>query len=344
MQAREFQLTGYTESSIRAARRENIRLTSLRSTIREAIARGITLVLDQERFLHRIANVISESSGNPAVAVYVAEGRGESFALGAATAAAPIWLPKRLASGALSQSTTQIVESSTIFGAREELLDQTSVVIPLTIGTDVEGAIVIFDVMAESIAEEDLEAFSVMAEEIAPAIRVARTHDAFRNSSVRDLETGAYTYEFFIDRLEQELSRAQRSGHLVTIVLVEASDFEAFESTAGYDLADETIRNLAAGFTILMRASDVVARRGRTGFALLLPDSDVGGADVTIQRIQELLEQVDVALDERGYAGSKPGIIAGSATFPTDGQTTAALVLVADHRMLASSTAVVDGE
>ena len=344
MQEHVFQLTGYTEASDHPVGLEDIRLTNLRSTIREAIARGITLVLDQERFLHRVADVIAESSGNPAVAAYIAEGRGDSFTLGAATTAAPAWLPKRLSSRALSQMTTQVIDSSAIFGLREELVNVSSVVIPLKIGDEIQGTLVIYDVVADLISDDDLDAFQVMAEEIAPAVRVARTHDAFRNSSVKDLETGAYTYDFFVDRLEQELSRAQRSGNSVTIVLVEAPNFEAFELAAGYELADETLRNLAAGFTILMRTSDVVARRRRTGFALLLPDSNVEGADVTIRRVEELLAQVDVALEERGYTGPKPGVIAGSATFPTDGETSAALILVADQRMLANDTDLVKSE
>ncbi|MEZ4572013.1 MAG: hypothetical protein R2849_17140 [Thermomicrobiales bacterium] len=69
----------------------------------------------------------------------------------------------------------------------------------------------------------------------------------------------------------------------------------------------------------------------------MLPDSDVEGAGVTIQRIEDRLAQVDTALEEQGYDGPLPGIIAGSATFPTDGQTPSELILAADQRMLADT-------
>lgn len=344
MEARAFQLTGYTESEDHRASRENTPLSSLRTTIREAIARGITLVLDQERFLHRVADVIAESTGNRDVAAYVAEDRGDRFVLGAATSSAPDWLPKRLPASAFDYPAPQVVDSESIFGQREDLMVESSVVMPLLIGSEPQGAIIILGVDATAISDDDLVAFTVVAEEIAPAVRVAKTHDSVRGSIVKDLDTGAYTYAFFIDRLEQEISRSQRTGHSVTIVLVEAQDFETFETAAGYELADQILRDLASGFAVLMRISDVVARRGRTGFALLLPDSDVEGADVTIRRIEHLLGQVDNALVEDGYSGQTPGIIAGSATYPADGETTAALVLAADQRMLANESQAADEE
>lgn len=318
---------------------ESSSLSDLRSTIREAIARGIVLVLDQERFLHRVTDVIAESTGNPLVAAYVAEAYGDGLILGASTTAAPAWLPKRLPATAIPFTQTQVVESAEVFGAREELTGDSSVVMPLILGDELIGAVIVLDVVPEGLTSDDLEAFAVVAEEIAPAVSVANAHETALNSIVRDLDTGAYNYAFFSDRLEQEISRAQRTGHSVTIVLVEALDFETFEASAGYELADKTLRDLASGFTDLMRTSDVVARRGRTGFALLLPDSNVAGADVTIERVVRLVSQVDSALEANGYNGPKPGVITGSATFPADGDTTAALVLAADQRLLASDTA-----
>lgn len=343
MLARSFQLTGYTESSSRRPSLENTRLSNLRSVIREAIARGITLLLDEERFLHRITEVIAESSGYPVVVAYVAEPDSDLLALGAATEAAPIWLPKRLSTAAFQSLEPAIVETSSIFGEIEGFEDSRTVVAPLLANDALQGVLLILHVSPTSISDEDLEAFTVVGEEIAPAVRVANAHRLVRDSVVVDLVTGAYTYSFFVERLDQEVSRAQRSGHSVTIVLVEASDFEAFEAAAGYDMADRTLKDLASGFADLMRTSDVVARRGRTGFALLLPDSNIEGAAVTIQRVEEWLNRVDMMLEEGGYTGPKPGVIAGSATFPEDGDTGSALILAADQRMLADASPQ-DGE
>lgn len=343
MQSWPFQLTGYTEANSRLTTRENARVSNLRSVIREAIARGITLVLDQERFLYRVTDVIAESSGYPIVIAYVAEPDGERMALGAATQAAPDWLPKRLPASVFQAREPVVVATEQIFGQIVGFENTSTVAIPLIAGNNLQGVLLILHVSGAEISKDDLEAFAVVGEEIAPAVRVANTHRVVRNSVIVDLETGAYTYSYFVERLDQELSRARRSGNSVTIVLVEAPDFAEFEAVAGYDLADRILKDLASGFADLMRTSDVIARRGRTGFALLLPESNIEGAGVTIRRIEERLALVDSELEKLGFTGPKPGIIAGSATFPADGQDSAALVLAADQRMLADAT-LTDGE
>ncbi|CAN5718760.1 hypothetical protein BH23CHL2_BH23CHL2_12170 [soil metagenome] len=338
MQARLFQLTGYSEAASRLTTRENARLSDLRSVIREAIARGITLVLDQERFLYRVTEVIAESSGYPIVIAYVAEPDGERMALGAATQTAPDWVPKRLPASVFQSQTPVVVATKQVFSQIEWFEDTSTVVIPLISANTLQGVLLILHVSGSDISKDDLEAFAVGGEEIAPAVLVANTHRIVRDSVIFDLETGAYTYSYFVERLDQELSRAQRSGNSVTIVLVEAPNFAEFEAAAGYDLADQILKDLASGFSDLMRTSDVVARRGRTGFALMLPESNIEGGGVTIRRIEERLAQVDSELEDLGFSGPKPGIIAGAATFPADGQDSAALVLAADQRMLADAT------
>ncbi|MEZ4521178.1 MAG: GGDEF domain-containing protein [Thermomicrobiales bacterium] len=312
-------------------------MSNLRTVIRDSIARGITLVLDEERFLQRICEVIAESSGYESVVAYVADPESPQLALGASSTAAPDWLPKRLPISSFQSVEPILSNTEEILGPHDRAMGTRSIVIPLTTVHQLEGVIVILDVNANAISEEDIEAFSIVAEEIAPAVRVASTHQHVRDSVVVDMATGAYTYDFFTIRLEQELSRATRTGRSVTIVLIEASHFDEFEHAAGYERSDQLLKDLSTAFTNLMRTSDVVARRGRTGFALLLPDSDVEGAGVTIQRIEDRLAQVDTALEEQGYDGPLPGIIAGSATFPTDGQTPSELILAADQRMLADT-------
>jgi diguanylate cyclase (GGDEF)-like protein len=102
-------------------------------------------------------------------------------------------------------------------------------------------------------------------------------------------------------------------------------------------MADEMLRDLASGISALMRTSDVVARRRRTGFALLLPESDIEGAELTIQRIHERLRRIEAGLTADGYNGPQPTVVAGSSTYPADGQNVAELILAADQRMLAQA-------
>ncbi len=337
LRVNSFELSGYTSGPGLPDVSENERIAELRTVIREAIARGIDLVLERDRFSRRIVDIIAESSGFPSVAAYLREDGSSQMSLAAGTDDAPVWLPRRLETSGFPTVAATVVETMRVHVAIETDAGQYTAVIPLNVGLDTIGFILLLNVRPESLSPEDLQALDVVAEEIAPALRVAIHHHQIRQSSVVDIPTGAYTYDFFLQRLEEELSRSRRTGHAVTIVLMEFWHIEHFEAAAGYEPADRLLRELASGVAALMRASDVVARRRRTGFALLLPESDVEGADLTIARIHERLRRIEAAFDESGYSGPQPTVVAGASTFPADGQNAAELILAADQRMLAEA-------
>jgi diguanylate cyclase (GGDEF)-like protein len=312
-------------------------MADLRATIRDAIARGIPLVLDRDRFLRKIVDVIAESAGYPSVAVYVTSADGLQLILGAATDGVPQWLPTRLPADIAPTSGPALVQATDVLDALQPGDERRMLLAPLLAGSELVGLLLLLDIQQGAILDEDLSVYAAMAEEIAPAIGVSARHHDVEQTSVVDLPTGAYTYDFFLQRLEEEVARAQRTSHAVTIVLVEAWHFEEFERAAGYEMADQMLRDLASSFTAVMRTSDVVARRRRSGFALLLPESDIEGANVTITRVHDRLQRVEQGLRDSGYEGPLPGIIVGWATFPDDGSSGPALVLAADQRMLAQA-------
>ncbi len=331
-----FDLTGYTRQPSERDVLEDDRMAQLQTAIREALGRGITLVLDRDRFLRRTVDIVAESSGYPAVAAYVRESSTSQLSLVAATEGSPPWLPKWLASNSLDFEEPEVADIAAAIPAPDDELF--SAIIPMRMESEAVGYLLVLHVVPGSLSEDELGALGVVGREIAPAVQVAVRHRQMSENSIVDLSTGVYTHAYFLQRLEEELSRAQRTGHSVTIVLVDVVNIEDVERATGYEVADQLLQDLAAGVSTAMRTSDVVARRGRTGLALLLPESDVDGADVTVLRVRDQFDNAASALPDAVYAGSLPAIIAGSATFPIDGQNVSELLLVADQRMLAEVT------
>lgn len=311
-------------------------MSELRFAVRDAIARGVTLVLDQERFLNRVTTVIAESSGYPEVAAYLYDRPTEQFVLRGSTRTGSEGPRVRLQPPGLDFSTTAVVRSGAFFGDEADAENQSVIVIPLRHEQTLYGVIVILDIAAEYVSDNDLESLHVVGEEITPAISVAMRHQALASAVVLDVDTGAYTYDFFFARLEQETSRALRTSNVLTILFVETPAWELVERDAGYAVADSLLRSIATGITDVVRASDVVARRGRSGFAVLLPDSSVEGAKVIIKRIVELGGGADGELTSIGPLDEPLAFATGWASLPDDGQTAADLVLVADQRLQAN--------
>lgn len=315
---------------------EAVTMAELRLSIRDTIARGISLVLDRERLLRRISEVIADGTGFPGVAIYVRDGDAlQSFELGSRTSAVTQQLPQRLPRTTLE---ALLDDSSAIsFESFPGLEDEQTLSLGLFDSGSLIGAVVILDARPEAFDDEDLSAISVVGEEIGGAVAVAAKHHQIEQFSVIDVETGAHTASFFERRLHEEISRGQRSGIAHAIVLVQIVGFEEFETASGYEHGDALLRRVAETLAALTRTSDLVARYRRTGFSLLLPESDQSGVEVTLERIKRRVEKTFA--DSVGNVALGPmQLAAGWAIFPTDGVDASSLILAAEQRLLASET------
>lgn len=106
-----------------------------------------------------------------------------------------------------------------------------------------------------------------------------------------DSLTGMRNRRFFVERLEEECRRAERGGHLFTLLLFDLDHFKRINDTLGHPVGDRVIKGFAAILESAMRRSELAARVGGEEFAVLLPGSDIetgrGAAERLRQAVQE---------------------------------------------------------
>jgi diguanylate cyclase (GGDEF)-like protein len=306
----------------------------LRAALRHGIVSDIQLVLERDTFLRRLAELVAQTSGRPMVALYLRIEERGGFVLSGRTSETPSRLPARMLPPAGdAHPALDELELPDFSGMRR----LTRLLVPIAHERAVIGYLA---VLADEPGFHDAEheVFKVVAAEIAPAIAVADRHHVIQRACVVDQDTGAYTFDFFTQRLTEELSRAKRTGHSVTILLVEPVNYNEFERSAGYERGDQVLRALADDFAAVMRISDVVSRRGRTGYAVLLPESDVSGAQVAITRIRRRLARLSDQLKTAGLGEASPRFAIGTASYPADDDDAATLLLIAEQRQFEDET------
>jgi len=308
----------------------------LRAALRHGIVSDIRLVLERDTFLRRLTELIAQTSGRKMVALYLHMEERSGLVLSGRTNETPGGLPARMLppTGEM-RPTLDELELPDFSGMRR--LQRLAV--PILHERTVSGYLVVLTDETNFQAAEH-NRFEVIAAEIAPAIAVAHHHHIVRRASVVDLETGAYTFEYFNQRLAEELSRARRTGHSVTILLVEPVNYVEFERSAGYECGDQVLRALADDFAAVTRISDVVSRRGRTGYAVLLPESDVSGGEVAIARIRRRLARLSEQLTTAGLGEDSPRFAIGAAAYPADDDDAATLLLIAEQRQFEDASAL----
>jgi diguanylate cyclase (GGDEF)-like protein len=149
----------------------------------------------------------------------------------------------------------------------------------------------------------------------------ARIHQQHRDQLNRvsraDPLTGALNRRGFDERFAAELSRAERAGDPLGLILVDLDDFKGTNDRLGHAAGDEQLRWAVDAMTATLRPSDAVGRLGGDEFAVLAPGS--GPAETT-------------ALAARLHAALAAGAPAslGASSYPADGLDAGALHQVAD--------------
>ena len=93
-----------------------------------------------------------------------------------------------------------------------------------------------------------------------------------------DALTGLANRRTLATDLERALSRARRTGKVVSLVLVDVDHFKAINDEHGHRTGDELLRCVADILATVAGGSATAARYGGEEFALLLPDATPEGA------------------------------------------------------------------
>ncbi|MFN3437066.1 MAG: diguanylate cyclase [Acidovorax sp.] len=109
-----------------------------------------------------------------------------------------------------------------------------------------------------------------------------------------DALTGLLNRRGFETQMAFGLAMARRSGRPLSLITVDVDHFKRVNDTYGHEAGDEVLRRLARTLEERLRGSDVVARLGGEEFVVLLPDTDLAGAQAIAQAlVKAMAEQQD---------------------------------------------------
>jgi len=123
------------------------------------------------------------------------------------------------------------------------------------------------------------------------ALENARLHRTVQRQALVDGLTGLANRRLYEAALAKELSRADRFGEPVALVLADLDDFKRVNDAHGHPAGDEVLREFAKTLKGCLREIDLAARWGGEEFAVLLPGTDVQGGITLAERMRSALAE-----------------------------------------------------
>jgi diguanylate cyclase (GGDEF)-like protein len=179
-------------------------------------------------------------------------------------------------------------------------------------------------------SDAEVELLQSFADLACAALRNATAHAELALAARTDGLTGCLNHAAMQDTLRRELERCRRTGHGLSLALVDLDDFKAVNEEYGHQAGDEVLKHVGAALRDSVRAYDVVARYGGDEFAIIALDAGEAAAAEVVSRG---LNEIRGRLGQLGFSGQAAAATAGVAeSRPEDSPTM--LIARADEALL----------
>jgi diguanylate cyclase (GGDEF)-like protein len=105
--------------------------------------------------------------------------------------------------------------------------------------------------------------------------------------------TGAYNRRCIMRTLDDEIAYAERHGTPLAVALIDLDWFKRINDTFGHPTGDEVLRTFAISIYANLRSVDKFGRYGGEEFLLVLPGTETDGAVQILERLGEIVAQLD---------------------------------------------------
>ncbi|MDX1385335.1 MAG: sensor domain-containing diguanylate cyclase, partial [Thermoanaerobaculia bacterium] len=141
---------------------------------------------------------------------------------------------------------------------------------------------------------EEIELLNLLAHHVATAFEYSQLFE----SATRDGLTGLLRREAVLAELAREHGRSRRFGRPLAICMADIDRFKEINDRYGHLKGDVMMRRVAETIEDGLRGTDVVGRYGGEEFLIVLPETNLGGAQVVAEKLRERVESIRVETDD----------------------------------------------
>ncbi|MCK8515439.1 diguanylate cyclase [Methylonatrum kenyense] len=186
-------------------------------------------------------------------------------------------------------------------------------IIFLTGTLDVKTKVKAFELGAVDYVTKPFDAIELKAR-VRAALRTKRYQDLLANKAQIDALTGLWDRGYLDEQLSAEIALQQRSGHHVSLLMLDIDHFKPINDSYGHPFGDLVIQQVARVIGRISRESDAVCRYGGEEFCLILRNTATDGAVLLADRIRKEVAALSFSADKETIAITISIGVSGSDT------------------------------
>ncbi len=117
----------------------------------------------------------------------------------------------------------------------------------------------------------------------------AAYHEEIYRMTIIDGLTQAHNRRYFFEALDREMSRARRYKRPLALVMLDIDFFSRVNNTYGHLAGDYVLREVSNLVRGRIRRDEIFARYGGEEFAVILPETDLPGAERVAESIRVII-------------------------------------------------------
>ena len=140
--------------------------------------------------------------------------------------------------------------------------------------------------------------FCLLAYAVSLQAQLRRALERERLRADTDILTGLLNKGAFRDRFEEEMNRARRYNHALTLVFIDLDDFKEVNDIGGHACGDKLLKLVSETIMSTIRNTDFAGRIGGDEFTICFPET---GEEEARNAIAKLLKALDIMTSQSGW-------------------------------------------
>lgn len=124
------------------------------------------------------------------------------------------------------------------------------------------------------------------------------TKERLEIASNTDPLTSLYNRRYMTEKLKEEVVRYKRNQRIFSLISADIDFFKKVNDTYGHDCGDYMLKSISDIMCKNTREQDLISRWGGEEFLILLPETDVKGAEILSEKLRKIIEASLFEYDE----------------------------------------------